>query len=173
MSEKQVGTVDDLLAREAVMECLYRYARGVDRADSDLVRSVFWPDARIRQSALHGSPEDLIAAWESRREEREVSFHLILNPTVSLHVAGRASLETYAYCASKARLADALELIGGRYLDEFEARSGEWRILERRALVDWRCVTDASDMVARLKAGPHGLRNSRDPSYETLSGLGS
>src|SRR5262249_12902605 len=38
-------TVDELSAREAIRDVLYRYARGVDRADVDVLKSCYHPEA--------------------------------------------------------------------------------------------------------------------------------
>ena len=35
---------NEVADREAIRECLYRYCRGVDRLDADMVRSAYWPD---------------------------------------------------------------------------------------------------------------------------------
>ena len=32
-------------AREAIREVAFRYSRGVDRLDADVMRSAYWPDA--------------------------------------------------------------------------------------------------------------------------------
>jgi SnoaL-like domain len=53
---------DELADREAIRDCLYRYSRGVDRCDEDMLRSVYWEDAfddhvlfRVREkSSLRG-----------------------------------------------------------------------------------------------------------------------
>jgi hypothetical protein len=59
-----------------------------------------------------------------------------------------------------------MELLGGRYLDHFEKRAGQWRIAERLVLVEWQCVTDASAMQERLSQRHRGVRGRDDPSYE-------
>ena len=41
----------ELLDREAIRDCIYRYCRGVDRADEASLRSSYWPDA----TDCHGS----------------------------------------------------------------------------------------------------------------------
>ena len=35
----------ELLDREAIRACIYRYCRGVDRADEATLRGTYWPDA--------------------------------------------------------------------------------------------------------------------------------
>ncbi|MEY3566868.1 MAG: hypothetical protein RLZ19_882, partial [Actinomycetota bacterium] len=37
--------IDEVVAREHIRDVVYRYARGVDRRDFDLVRSCYHPDA--------------------------------------------------------------------------------------------------------------------------------
>ena len=36
---------DELADREAIRDCLYRYARGMDRCDEEMLRSAYWEDA--------------------------------------------------------------------------------------------------------------------------------
>ena len=36
--------LSELADREAIRECLYRYSRGVDRLDADMLRTAYWPD---------------------------------------------------------------------------------------------------------------------------------
>ena len=37
--------------REAIRDCIYRYCRGIDRADEAALRSSYWPDAEDRHGA--------------------------------------------------------------------------------------------------------------------------
>ena len=58
--------------------------------------------------------------------------------------------------------------VGGRYLDRFEKRDGEWRIARRRYVLDWSrngASTAQWDgpMYGNLKR--HGARRPDDPSY--------
>ena len=65
--------------------------------------------------------------------------------------------------------------LGGRYIDRFERRNGEWRIALRRVARDWRFDADASQF--KLHAGPDGklqdeegfpasMRDHTDLSYQ-------
>ena len=53
-----MGGADD---REAIRDCLYRYSRGVDRCDEDMLRSVYWEDAIDDHCLFTGQREELIA----------------------------------------------------------------------------------------------------------------
>ena len=48
----------ELADREAIRECLYRYSRGVDRLDADMVRSAYWPDCTDNHMGFCGNAED-------------------------------------------------------------------------------------------------------------------
>ena len=51
-----------LLDREAIRDCLYRYCRGIDRADEAALRSAYWPDATDCHGAWNGCYALLIFA---------------------------------------------------------------------------------------------------------------
>lgn len=159
------AALQGLLDRQAIWDCLMRYARGVDRLDAELIRSAFWPDARDSHGQMDGSPEEFIAIWMPTQATREACQHSVSNHSVEL-AGDEAHAETYFQVAIKNAGADTLELVGGRYLDHFTRRDGEWRVLTRLVVLDWQCEADASGMTKRLSASHKGSRDRRDPSYE-------
>lgn len=165
-SDGRDAAIDELLDRQAISDCLLRYTRGVDRLDVELIRSAFWPDAHDAHGATNGSVEDFLAAWLPTQGNREAGQHIIANHTVSFDGPAAADTETYLVVAIKDHGSDDLVLMGGRYLDRFEKRGGEWRIKTRLALIDWRGVADASAIEDRLRGVHRGTRDLRDPSYE-------
>lgn len=166
MTSARDAALDAMLDRQAISDCLLRYARGVDRLDPNLVRSAFWPDAHDAHGAINGSIEDFLAAWLPTQGKREACQHVIANHTVSFDGPDAANTETYLVVAMKDHDSPTLELIGGRYIDRFEKRDGEWRIKTRLCLIDWQCTTDASGMVERMLGAYRGSRDGSDPSYE-------
>src|SRR5579862_3908887 len=46
---------DELADREAIRDCLYRYCRGVDRCDMELLRSAYWPGAMDTHTGFKGT----------------------------------------------------------------------------------------------------------------------
>ena len=55
-----VGKIlNEVADREAIRECLYRYCRGVDRLDAEMVRSAYWPDVVDTHLGFTGNLEEL------------------------------------------------------------------------------------------------------------------
>ena len=44
---KYANTLETMLAKQDIADCLARYARGVDRADGELLHSCYFDDRRI------------------------------------------------------------------------------------------------------------------------------
>lgn len=156
-----------LLDRQAIWDCLLRYARGADRLDPDLIRSAFWPDAHDSHGAMSGSPEEFLATWLPTQAVREAGQHLLANHTVEIE-GDTAHAETYFLSSMKDVDSDVLRLVAGRYVDRFEKRAGDWRIADRVVVLDWQCQADASGMERTLAGRVRGLRTHDDPSYRLL-----
>ena len=48
-------------SREAIRDCLYRYCRGIDRRDADILRTAYWPDANDTHLSFKCNIEEFIA----------------------------------------------------------------------------------------------------------------
>ena len=57
--------LDVLLFLQQIADVIYRYARGIDRLDFDLVRSCYHPDAYDDHGSFKGSVEAFITAAQS------------------------------------------------------------------------------------------------------------
>jgi hypothetical protein len=164
-----VKSVRDLMDRQAILDCLNRYARGLDRKDLDMVRSAFHPDATDHHGGTidyHPAAEALIADWEVRDAHRTFSQHLLINTSIDLD-GDLAHAETYFQLIIGLK-PDArpelprLGLSGGRYIDRFERRDNEWRIARRVLIAEYSAALDAQDEAYhRLWA----RRSKEDPSY--------
>jgi hypothetical protein len=156
-----------MIDRQQIWDCLLRYIRGVDRMDQDLIRSAFWEDASNSHGPVSGTVEDFIGGWYPAQATRDVSFHLVSNQQLDVDDDGIvAHGETYFFAAIKQTAEDEIELVGGRYVDRYEQRGGEWRIATRVVLLDWQGMADASGMAARKAKRHVGSRDQNDPSYE-------
>jgi len=71
-----------------------------------------------------------------RKMER--TQHAISNVLIALD-GGKANVETYCRAYHETRADDGFQemMVGGRYLDRFAQRDGEWRILHRQYVMDF------------------------------------
>jgi hypothetical protein len=157
-----------LADKQELLEVLLRYCRAIDRRDYDLLRSVYHPDAVDEHGGLFsGSVDDFIAEVPRHLAPFSMTTHAITNAL--FHVDGdRAEGESYVFATHVTRDTPPLNIVvSGRYLDRFERRSGEWRIVHRTCLSDWSSPPDGLD-----PDGPRGQTDRSDPSYRVLSMFG-
>lgn len=164
---------EELADREAIRNCLYRYSRGVDRLDADMLRSAYWPDAIDHHLSFSGNVEQFIEWSTPIMGAMDQSMHMITNILITLR-GDKADVESYYYGFHRMNAEGRkFDMVGsGRYLDNFERRGDEWRIAARTVMVDWfREYADSADWVK----GPFGMpmepggRFPDDPSYSLLS----
>lgn len=165
---------EELADREAIKDCLYRYARGIDRCDEAMLRSAYWEDAVDEHMTFKGTREELIAWTMPILRAMDQSQHLIGNVLIEMD-GDRARVESYFYGFHRIRGADGKprDTIGsGRYLDVFERRGDEWRIARRMVVTDWfRDYPDSGDW----EVGPFGMKvppGGRHPDDFSYSFLG-
>jgi hypothetical protein len=165
------ATLQDLLDREAIRDCLHRYCRGIDRADEEALRSSYWPDATDSHGAYKGSASGFIdQALPKLRGSRNV--HAICNIGIDQH-GDVATVESYFIALQVGAAAPTREtFMAGRYVDRFEKRNGEWRVAERTVVYDWLEERDRPELAqgdARFGArSPVGSPWPADPVYALL-----
>lgn len=132
--------IQSFLAREAIRECLFRYARGIDRADEAALTSSYWPGAYDSHGATSGPVEEFYdrvrAAWA--RGARNV--HHITNILIDFKTPERADVESYFHALQRGAGPEGVVrqvMLSGRYCDLFECRDGDWRIAHRTVVYDW------------------------------------
>ena len=158
--------VEQLLAERAITRQLYNYGRAMDRCDEALGRAVFHPDSTVDYGSMfQGSGDGFVEFTTEAHKAMTTHVHRISN--ILIEVRGeRAGSE--AYVEARLRLPQGkgfVDLINlGRYIDEWEKREGEWRILRRRYLHEM----DAKQVVEKADYECAGRRDQSDTSYETL-----
>ena len=70
---------------------------------------------------------------------------------------------------------DLFMVAAGRYLDTFERRAGEWKVLRRHAVYDWNRTGASSDNFDRADPGPmaFGRADREDLSYAYFQAIGA
>ena len=164
-------SLQTLLDKQSLHELVLNYCRACDRRDYALVRDLYHDDAVDDHGDMFRGSADEYAAWlPTVLENFEATAHSISNALFVVN-GDRAEGEIYAlaYHRTPAPAARAI-VIGGRYLDRYEKRGGEWRFARRSLAMDW-CRVEAVDSAAyaEFAAGaPAGRPDAQDPSYRVL-----
>ncbi len=153
-----------LVARQQIADVIYRYARGIDRMDFDLVRSCYHPDAYDDHGAFAGNVEQFIAAAAAFLGRWTATQHFMGNMLIEID-GERARAETYAVAYHRREDADGNgkdDIMGIRYVDRFERRAGAWKIAHRVVATEWRRVDPVSGARHRGEIGVWGRRDGDD-----------
>jgi hypothetical protein len=115
---------------QCIRDACLRYCRGVDRLDADIMKSAYWADATDCHGVYDGNAWDFADFCMEAHLPWRGTMHCMLNHSITLEGEGRASGEIYnvTYLFKDGGEQDTWY---GRYLDEYEKRDGEWRIMRR------------------------------------------
>ncbi|MGE4046661.1 MAG: nuclear transport factor 2 family protein [Acetobacteraceae bacterium] len=140
--------------RMEIQDCLFRYVRGVDRRNWDLVRSAYHQDAFDDHGNYKGGIDGFIESLVKRHATVEQSMHVIGNIVIEFDGQDRALMEAYFIAhqrlspeAGDARLPylrgapvgrdQAVETeVVGRYVDQMTRRDDVWRIAHRTVVFE-------------------------------------
>jgi SnoaL-like domain len=128
-----------LLARDAIRRAIVALARGEDRRDAGLITSAYWPDSVTDYGVFKGSFAEYLAWVVPGAEAITDTQHVLGQSHIELD-GETARVETQVISYHRIDYGGGDEhdtCIGGRYLDVFERRGGEWRIASRTMLYDW------------------------------------
>jgi ketosteroid isomerase-like protein len=178
MAQDESDEVRELLAREAIRAVIHRYCRAIDRCDAQLLTSCYHEDAVEDHGGFFLGTRD---EWVSMvianlHADYTATTHMATNIAIELE-GEEAHAETYVLAAHESRDTGSgveLQWLGGRYIDRFVRRDGQWRILRRTLVVDW---THGEPLVVAFGEGApensptaglvlrRGLRSHDDPAY--------
>jgi hypothetical protein len=153
----QTGPLARLLAKDAIADAILRFARGADRSDLELMRSAYWPDGTDDHGNFSGNALEFTEFAIEVLKRFRVTMHFITNTAIAFPTAGQAHAESYFY-AYHEHLPESdggpamVTLVGGRYIDRFEERNGEWRILARVVTMEWSEHRAAATLGAKTLA---------------------
>jgi hypothetical protein len=136
------AALDAALSRDAIRLLLTGYCRGVDRADTALLASLFWDDASVISGVSNGSGAEFAQAVVAYvTANLDSCFHSIANEWIE--VTGNHAIGEH-YIIAHARGAGSDTLTGGRYLDSYERRGNIWKIRSRSFVSDWTATHPTS-----------------------------
>lgn len=178
MADKNVLTAEErrerdlqaLIDKQALYELAVRYARAIDRRDRNLLLSVYHDDAVDEHGTMFTGGPVAFADWQPEVMKRfEITTHYIMNTAYRLD-GDRAEGELHFIAYHRTTDEPPEDLyVGGRYLDRYERRRGEWRIAHRTLVWDFTRGEptrpermDFLRSLGRLGAG------ANDPSFSLL-----
>jgi hypothetical protein len=166
------NSLDFVVSRIEILDCINSIARGVDRLDRDIFRTGYHPDAVLDFGTHIGNPEQhMDFFFELHRNMQTAHAHTICNHVCELD-GDVAHTETYFIFASENAAGTPKTIAGGRYIDKFERRDGRWAIAVRKCVTTWNMTPDG-EVSKQLAAGfaKVGLvaRSREDLSYQRPS----
>jgi hypothetical protein len=169
LSSTEEARLRQLLDRTAIEDCLLRYCHAVDRCDPELLRGVYWPEATDDHIFWRGKRDDFVEFCMPILRSRDQTMHSISN--ILMRIEGsEARVQCYFNAYERARRKDGTPndiRLFGRYLDRMEKRGEEWRIADRKVVLDWWRIWDSSADWQRGVFGKRvevGQRGEKDPS---------
>jgi hypothetical protein len=163
-----------IIDRAEISEVLTRYCRAIDRLDESMLRRCFHADS-LHDHGYKGPSETFIAYALAVLRGCVTTHHQLGN--ISIAVRGHDA-DAESYFTAYHRIADpppeafkdasGMDLtIGGRYIDRLEKRAGEWRIVSRTGIHDWRRYEAPADRGFHdLAPDQRGRRDASDPVYQ-------
>jgi hypothetical protein len=131
--------LEAMLSKQEIKDVLARYARGVDRADEEMLKSCYHPDAiEEHGSAYAGPAHEYIEGAVVRIRQMGTMCHYICNVHIELEEE-LAYVEAYVLTFARfSRDEESVDtLTGGRICDRFERRADAWKIAHRKLVFDW------------------------------------
>ena len=164
----------------AISEVVYKYCRAIDRLDRELLESVFHEDSIHHHSEYEGSSAQFCDFAFDILSEMENTQHLVGNILIEVegnfawseaywtayHRVAKGNESKNGFLAKHDPSIDEDVFISGRYIDKFEKRDGEWKIIMRQGVHDWVRFEPASDKGILGDAGPMPRRSRSDPAYQ-------
>lgn len=167
--------------KSEITDVLTAFARGIDRVDENLLRSVLHPDATVDlgPGIFQGTGNDYVNWVLGVLQGIKSSHNLIGNVRTDLE-GDVALVESYYHVHHRLDKPIGREdvFMGGRNLDRMERRpsgpGGVWKIVHRKQLLDWVRTEAVSDIF--YHQNPDALwsyRTKIDPSYQMANFPGS
>ena len=161
-----------LADRAAIQDVLMRFSRGLDRLDEALLASCFHEDSYDDHGHFKGTGAEFAAfIVPSLRKRADHTMHSICNVLIELDAldSDLARVETYVVAYLKRTDDDGepvIDVFGGRYMDRFARRDGEWRIARRVVVHDWSTSIEAvAGFPLPMSGFTEGRRDRGDAVY--------
>jgi len=158
--------VQEMLDKAAIREVLWRYCRGVDRLDPEIVTSCYHPDAFDDHMGNTYSGETVgqgLCDWMDEIMVKTAHNITTSNVEVDGDTAGSESYTTSMHVMKND--ADGMLMLSvSRYVDRFEKRNGQWKIIHRLVVPEF----SGAPTMQMFPFDSSARRDRTDPSYGVL-----
>jgi hypothetical protein len=155
-----------LTHREEIAEMYWRYTRGLNRHDMELLRSAFWPDGQVNYGSNSWASHEWTVSWERNFLRGLASqAHHLTNMTMDIN-GDIAHVESYLIALRRTPDEQSTIFGCGRYIDRVDRRDGVWRIAVREFVP--HCWIEAKSVLGSYfpqSAIDMGTYDRTDPSY--------
>jgi len=166
--------LQEIIDEHQLRKLVHTYCRAVDRGDIATLRTLYHDDASDDHGVFStGSVDHFLGELAAARPHlRSMQHHVT---TTNFAISGDDaegeiySIATHTFIAGGR---DVDVIVGGRYLDKYQKRSGVWKFSDRTIVTDWARVTDPSSVDLShpiTKDTPVGRPDADDPSYQFFS----
>jgi SnoaL-like domain len=159
-------SLDELQARQAITDHIYRYCRSVDRLDVPLGHSIWHEDGVADYGGYYqGAGKGVIGLICQNHSGLLHHSHQISNILIELH-GDKAGSESYCTASLRLQRGDKVVhmMVWSRYVDSWSRRDGRWGLDKRIAIRDFDEVRE----VTVMEHHEVGKRDHTDPSYGVL-----
>jgi hypothetical protein len=176
---------NDIEAKLAITEVIYRYCRALDRMDRALADTVWHPAGTADYGpTFQGSASGLLDSMWANHAKLLGHSHQVTNILIEVdgdHAGSEAYVTGTLWDATESGALSHMVAVG-RYLDSWSRRDGVWAIDHRRFVYDAVFPFDAADdkasvftrLASRRDPRQTAARRDRsDPSYEVLGRAGA
>ena len=161
--------VQELRDREAIREVIHKYCQAVDRCDLEMLKSCYWEDGYDDHGFFAGNAHEFAEYVIPCLEAVDSSMHSITNTRFQFDGDRCACASQWSVVHRLRHDAGFTDFIHqGRYLDVWEKRDGEWKLLHRVIAGDvdrWIHTLDISAALAGPNQPLQGCRGKDDPGY--------
>ncbi len=167
--EKLEAELGNLRDREAIREVIHRYCQAVDRCDLEMLKSCYWPDGYDDHGFFAGNAHDFADYVIPCLQAVNASMHSITNSRFEFN-GDRCAVASQWHVVHRLAHEEGFTDFchDGRYLDVWEKRSGEWKLLHRVIVGDldrWVHTLDIGGALAGPNSPLKGCRGNGDPGY--------
>ena len=160
-------SLQQLSDMESIRQVANRYSRGVDRLDPDCMKSAYWPEATDDHGVFVGNAHEFCDLCMVSHLPWRSTSHCVLNHSIELDDDGiHAGGEIYNVTLLFKDDSEVLDTWVGRYLDDYEKRGDEWRIIRRVCVHEGTTTNDVLRMAidhAKFRQGSFDRPSSGRP----------